>query len=388
MGYGIMRVQKIKGASGGFGAYMHNERKSEKSNSNPDIDFDKSDLNFSFGEYDDKLTYNQRAEKRIAEGYTGTRAIRKDAVKMVEVLIAPSDENLTGEQQHEFLKKGYQWLCDEFGKENIIADRVHLDEKNPHLHGLVVPLTEEGRLSCKKVIGGRQQLQQMQDRFFEQVSKPFGLERGEKVDLENNEKPIKKHIPQLEYKKKTIASLDKQITEKNNDLSMAEVKVNYANRKRKRTEELINKLNEIADNKQEEIKSLDIKRSDAQKSLLALQVDLSNLEQNKIDSKASYDAICKDLTDAYSLFKEIDEKNDKLIEEHNSLVEKYNNLLENPPEIKNIDYKEDYEALINGINELSDEEWNTFCNLELSDEAWNVLANEFPALQNQGIELT
>lgn len=219
MSFGIMRCSKIKGASGGTGAYIHNERKREKSNTNPDIEFEHSSVNYSMGHYDKELNYNQRADKRISEGYTGKKAIRKDAVKMVEFLFASSDLNsLSGENHRLYLKDCYEWLCDKFGKDNIIADKVHLDEKTPHLHAIIVPLTEDGRLSCKEVIGGPKQLQQLQNSFYEEVSRKYGLERGEKADLDNPNRIPKKHIPQLEYKKTTLNKMDKEIEQKKSEI--------------------------------------------------------------------------------------------------------------------------------------------------------------------------
>lgn len=73
MSIGICRAQKVSGASGGVGAYLHNERIKDHSNTNPDIDFRKSAENYHIGEYDNALTYNQRAEKRLADGYKGKR---------------------------------------------------------------------------------------------------------------------------------------------------------------------------------------------------------------------------------------------------------------------------------------------------------------------------
>ena len=161
MAYGILRFNKVKGASGGAGAYLHNERKKEHSNTNPDINFDLSRTNYSHGIYDENKTYNQRCEERIQQGYTGKRAVRKDAVKMLEFLVAPSDNSLDLDTSKAFLNDAYEWLCDRFGRENIIADTVHLDETTPHMHVVVVPLTKDGRLSAKDFTGTSVKLQKM-----------------------------------------------------------------------------------------------------------------------------------------------------------------------------------------------------------------------------------
>lgn len=219
MAYGILRFSKVKGASGGAGAYLHNERKKEHSNTNPDINFDLSKTNYSHGIYDESKTYNQRCEERIQQGYTGKRAVRKDAVKMLEFLVAPSDNSLDLDTSKAFLKDSYEWLCDRFGRENVIADTVHLDETTPHMHVVIVPLTKDGRLSAKDFTGTAVKLQKMQDDFFEKVSSKYGLKRGEKADLEDPNREIKRHVTMKKYKERDLAEVEREIQDAKTDLS-------------------------------------------------------------------------------------------------------------------------------------------------------------------------
>jgi hypothetical protein len=83
-----------------------------------------------------------------------------------------------------------------------------MDEETPHLHIEFVPLTADGRLSAKVVLGGRVDLQRMQDDFYQKVGKPWGLERGERADLEDPEaKKPRKHLETAELKQKTAAEV-------------------------------------------------------------------------------------------------------------------------------------------------------------------------------------
>ncbi|MCM1224587.1 MAG: plasmid recombination protein [Lachnospiraceae bacterium] len=220
MSIGICRVQKISGTSGGVGAYFHNERIKDHSNSNPDIDFSRSAENYHVGEYANALSYNQRTEKRLAEGYKGKRAIRKDAVKLVEVLFT-SDKAFFDNQPDNgraYFKDCLEWASERFGADNIIADVVHLDEATPHMHLDFVPLTADGRLSAKELLGDKKQLQKLQDDFYEKVGRRYGLERGSRANLEAGEsgKPhltteelkaetLKKEIEQLEAVKESLS---------------------------------------------------------------------------------------------------------------------------------------------------------------------------------------
>lgn len=214
MSYAICRVQKIKGASGIVGLQIHNERQREHSNTNPDIDHSRSGNNYSLISTNGK-GYNVLADERIAEGYKGQKAIRKDAVKVCEILftsdtaffeksnrdriLKPKEKT---DKERTFFKECLSWAEKRFGKENIISAIVHLDETTPHLHVDFVTLTSDGRLSAKEVLGGRYDLQRMQDGFFEQVGKRWGMERGERADLDNPEapKPVKNRTT-AEYKK-------------------------------------------------------------------------------------------------------------------------------------------------------------------------------------------
>ena len=203
MSFGICRVQKIKGASGVVGLQLHNRREREHSNSNPDIDRSRSSLNYSLTD-NRTMNYNKLIDERLKQAYKGKKAIRKDAVRMCEVLFTSDGEffsRISEQEQRQFFLDCFEFAVQRYGKENIIAATVHLDEATPHLHLDFVPLTPDGRLSAKEVLGNRPQLQQLQDDFFSSVSSKYGLERGQRADIESKERP-RKHLETAEYKEK------------------------------------------------------------------------------------------------------------------------------------------------------------------------------------------
>ena len=203
MSFGICRVQKIKGASGVVGLQLHNRREREHSNSNPDIDRNRSSLNYSLTD-NRTMNYNKLIDERLKQAYKGKKAIRKDAVRMCEMLFTSDGEffsRISGQEQRQFFIDCFEFAAQRYGRENIIAATVHLDEATPHLHLDFVPLTPDGRLSAKEVLGNRPQLQQLQDDFFSAVSSKYGLERGQRADIENKERP-RKHLETAEYKEK------------------------------------------------------------------------------------------------------------------------------------------------------------------------------------------
>ena len=122
-------------------------------------------------------------QDRISEGYTGTTAIRKDAVKALSLVFTGTHEDMKSiekdpQKMSAWLRSNFDFVAKEFGKENIVRFVLHRDEKTPHLHAVVVPL-KEGRLSAKSVLGNRIDMSQRQDRYA-QAMEPFGLSRGVK----------------------------------------------------------------------------------------------------------------------------------------------------------------------------------------------------------------
>ena len=71
-----------------------------------------------------------------------------------------------------------------------------MDEKSPHMHLCFTPITEDGRLTAKEVIGDRNRLTQWQDDYFAYMVKAYpGLERGESASETH-----RKHIPTRVFK--------------------------------------------------------------------------------------------------------------------------------------------------------------------------------------------
>ena len=225
MSTAIMRVQKIGGASDVAGSQIHNRREREHSNTNPDIDRQRSKNNYALVQ--SAKSFNQLIDQRLKDGYKGSRAIRKDAVRMCEALFTSDNDffnSLSAVEQKEFFTSCYEWACQRWGAVNIISAVVHLDERTPHMHLDFVPLTEDGRLSAKVVLGGRKELQMLQDDFFERVGKSYGLERGSREDIEAGEYG-RCHLTSKQAKERERQELDKKIEREKKALGKLQSKV-------------------------------------------------------------------------------------------------------------------------------------------------------------------
>ena len=194
--FAILRFAKYKGPEIGH-IESHNERTKEKYASNPDVDTSRSHLNFHL--VTPQRKYRAEAEKQIAEAGCRTRS---DSVRVVEALVTASPEFFKGKKKSEvkaYFQEALDFIREHQDPKNIISAVVHMDEKTPHMHLCFVPLTEDGRLSAKEIVGNKKKLTQWQDRFWEHMVKKYpDLERGESASETGRD-----HIPPRVFKEMT-----------------------------------------------------------------------------------------------------------------------------------------------------------------------------------------
>ena len=200
--YGILRFAKYKGPEIS-NIEAHNERTKETYASNPDVDLSRSKFNFHLVEPRDK--YRTQAEARIKE--CQCPRVCSNSVRVVETLITASPEFFEGKKREEvraYFEHALGFLQGRIAPENFISAVVHMDEKTPHMHVSFVPITQDGRLSAKLILGNRKTLTAWQDRYWKHmVSKYPELERGESASKTGRE-----HIPPRIFKQ--AANLNKQ----------------------------------------------------------------------------------------------------------------------------------------------------------------------------------
>lgn len=180
MGFAVFHAEKMSASGAGLG--NHIDRKEGHEHTFQNADAERRHLNQAFAVTGHCVKPLHTAiTDRIAEGYTGTTAIRKDAVRALSLVFTGTHEDMKAieadrEKMKEWLKANYQFVAQEFGKENVVRLVLHLDEKTPHLHAVVVPL-REGKLTAKTILGNKKDMSQRQDRYAQAMA-PFGLSRG------------------------------------------------------------------------------------------------------------------------------------------------------------------------------------------------------------------
>lgn len=105
--------------------------------------------------------------------------IRKNAVHAIDYMITTSPEAKPKENAA-CLREGLNWIIEKHGKENIVMASKHMDETTPHMHIVVVPIDEKGKLNARHFIGGsKHRMSELQDEFIEHLhDKGVSLDRG------------------------------------------------------------------------------------------------------------------------------------------------------------------------------------------------------------------
>ena len=167
--YAIMRCAKLSGMASVCAALQHCYRERETPNADPaqtpkNVHLAAPDVNTAVA-----MLHGKLPEKR-----------RKDAVLAVEYVMTASPKwwkQASPEAQQAFFARSHRWLVEKYGADRIITATIHLDETTPHLSAFVVPLTRDGRLSAKEMVGDKRQLSADQTSYAEAVAS-LGLVRG------------------------------------------------------------------------------------------------------------------------------------------------------------------------------------------------------------------
>ena len=216
--FAILRFAKYKGPEIS-NIEAHNERTKEEYASNSDIDKRRSYLNFHLLEPERK--YRAGAERQIKDAACRTRS---DSVRLVEVLVTATPDFFKGKKKAEikaYFQEALDFIREYQEPKTIISAVVHMDEKTPHMHLSFVPLTEDGRLCAKEIVGNKKKLTQWQDRFWEHMVKKYpDLERGESASETGRD-----HIPPRVFKEMTRLTKQKaKLEELLSDINLFNIK--------------------------------------------------------------------------------------------------------------------------------------------------------------------
>lgn len=173
--YCIMRMQKIKSTSAASAILKHARREIPcKTVKDPTA----KNIKITLG--DEMRRTAGRPFKEIFKERTAGQKIRKNAVHAVEVVLTFSPGALApGDPLKKWAEANMSWLEQTFGgRQNIINAVLHLDETTPHIHAMVIPIDERGKLNARAFLGGTSHRMSELQTEYAKAMEPFGLERG------------------------------------------------------------------------------------------------------------------------------------------------------------------------------------------------------------------
>ena len=237
MSYAIFRVEPINKLSDLAQIGSHNKREKKAYKSNPDIDITKSKNNIELvplsekyikGFYNLTKEYKKEHDKRMETMRDDRKKTFKQMVDdsnnvVADELLFTSDNDFFKDMSKREIKK-WADTCMEFvyedlgyNKEQVLHSVVHMDEKTPHMHYVVVPLikkfdkrtnTEKYTISKKHYMKSGNYISELQDKYWKRMNdNGFKLERG--IKNSDNE-----HISIKEFKKLT-RKLDTRMEKQN-----------------------------------------------------------------------------------------------------------------------------------------------------------------------------
>lgn len=317
--YAILRTKKLKSIQNVAGSGSHVFRLRETPNADPSR---KQDNKILVGGESNLL--HQVVNERIKNGLNETAKVRKDSVRAIEFMLSASPgwfDKASPEKLEKWEEANVKWLQDKYGKDNVVSAVLHMDETTPHIHAYVVPITKDGRLSAKDLIGGTRHRQVELQTNYAKAVEHLGLERGEEKSIAKHQdiKEYYQNINDAKNEKLKIPKIEKPPRLLNRDEYQSRMKqrVSKLAKSAKHWKYECKRLSKNSNSKA--VEEAERKRKEAEEQ----QKKLSEMCNKLLDQKSKIDA-------EYNRYKEVAEKelsakneaNQRLIEKNKKLREK------------------------------------------------------------------
>ena len=336
LNYAIFRSEPIMTIGDLAQIGSHNKREKKAYQSNPDINLELTKNNIELVPLSDKyvkgfyeLTKEYKKEHEIR--MKTEREDRKRTFKQMldrsqnvvadELLFTATNEffkDMTREDIKEWADTCMEFVYNDLGytKEQVLHATVHMDEKTPHVHCVVVPLvkkfdkrtnTERYTISKKQYIKDKIHLSELQDKYHKRLTdKGYDLERGIKGS-------DRKHIKIKEYKK-INRKLEENLNVRNNRLDKA---MSEFDEKMKTTKNIPFNKNQVIVNKDTfDIMNRVINES---KKIRELQPKIEQVFNEVNNYASSYKSLEKENQNIKKEVKSLKSKNEKLENENRNL---------------------------------------------------------------------
>ncbi|WP_415847683.1 MobV family relaxase, partial [Vibrio aestuarianus] len=186
---------------------------------------------------------------------------RKNAVLCIEAVLSLSPDFFqSNANTKEFAINARKWLINEFG-DNLVSAVLHLDEKTPHIHAHIVPMTGDGRLSARELFN-KSTLPDYQKSYLNQMKKiepKLKYNQGSKAEhkkLKDYYSMVNKEIEDNKGLKDNVLKLESELEEKEDKIFFMDNKVKKLERSIKSQDNEISKLKQFIEQLKDKIKNL------------------------------------------------------------------------------------------------------------------------------------
>lgn len=224
---------------------------------------------------------------------------RSNSVVALDTLYTASPkffQGKTNEENDTFFRDCLKFHERHFG--HIISAVIHYDETTPHLHIISVPLTQDGRLSARDVIGNKAKMSKTQDSFFEQVGKGYGLERGVQMDGQEKKTHISAQEHELREIKQAIAKGKEELEAIEHSEETARTRAQTARQTATELQKEVEQLQEERNKQHNSLKMLSASKISRQKELRALDYTLQEKRDELEAIKGDLEEVKGYLTEA------------------------------------------------------------------------------------------
>ena len=336
LNYVIFRSEQIMTIGDLAGIGSHNKREKKVYQSNPDINLELTKNNIELVPLNEKYVkgFYELTKEYKKEHDTRMKTEREDRKRTFKQMLDRSQNVVADEllftATNEFFKdmsrediKEWADTCMEFvykdlgyAKYQVLHATVHMDEKTPHVHWVVVPLikkfdkrtnTERYTISKKQYIRDKIHLSELQDKYHKRLTdKGYDLERKIKGS-------DRKHIKIKEYKK-INRKLEENLNVRNNRLDKA---INEFDEKMKTTKNIPFNKNQVIVNK-DTFDTIN-KVINESKKIRELQLKIEQVFNEVNNYANSYKSLEKENQNIKREVKSLKTKNEKLENENRNL---------------------------------------------------------------------
>lgn len=379
--YAIMHIAKMKSPGAMVARYNHDYRIADVSNA------DKSKENQNeilIGTPNGKNYYEETKERIENLDYYQNHKVRKNAVLAYDIVLSYS--NASGIDVDEWKKDSVEWLEKTFnkapdGKSNVVSAVLHMDEihddpsqtfenshNSPHIHAVIVPIDENGKLNASRWTDGARAMAELQDSYAKQMVE-LGLKRGVRNSSARHEDMRKmygrfdeamENIPKprdgetaIDYYNRakdemqtahvrSMRNIDDHFREmqryndSNLDLQMNEVDIHYAQKEREMTERIASKQRDLESQEkelerkqteiQEDMEDKEKKVDEIAKKYAEYQKELADLQQRMAALTGSAESL-EEMADDVEYMNNIRRGLDRIYEQDEALGRQYEDMI-------------------------------------------------------------